>query len=243
MTTTVEVAGRHATAGKRRRFRLLGPSGRFWLSFFATIVPLIVFAGARERFAVSDDTWDTLYVYAAINGGFTLYLLLTYVSFRREPAERIQARATVKRGWFRSALRRVTSFLWIVLGLFFAVSAVSVAAQDLPHAHELTPAAIGWIKTLEAGNVLLTWMILHSVYAEFYATRYYREGGGLDFPGTDAPDYRDFAYFAFSVGMTFGTTDVDVSSSSFRRVMLPHKLFSFGFNTAILALVFTVLFQ
>ena len=43
--------------------------------------------------------------------------------------------------------------------------------------------------------------------------------------------------------MTFGTTDVDVSSSSFRRVMLPHKLFSFGFNTAILALVFTVLFQ
>ena len=81
------------------------------------------------------------------------------------------------------------------------------------------------------------------MYAEFYATRYYREGGGLEFAGTDAPDYRDFAYFAFSVGMTFGTTDVDVSSSSFRRVMLPHKLFSFGFNTAILALVFTVLFQ
>ena len=43
--------------------------------------------------------------------------------------------------------------------------------------------------------------------------------------------------------MTFGTTDVAVTSRSFRRAMLPHKLLSFGFNTAILALVFTILFQ
>jgi uncharacterized membrane protein len=243
VTTTVEAAGRHATAVQRRRFRLLGPTGRFWFAFLATIVLLIVTAATRERFAVNDHTWDTLSAYAAVNGGFLVYLLLTYVSFRIEPAERIRARATVRRGWFRSALRRVTSFIWILLGIFFAVSAIAVAAQDLPHAHNLTPAAIGPVKALEAGNVLLTWLILHSVYAEFYANRYYREGGGLEFAGTDAPDYRDFAYFAFSVGMTFGTTDVDVSSSSFRRVMLPHKLFSFGFNTAILALVFTVLFQ
>jgi hypothetical protein len=54
---------------------------------------------------------------------------------------------------------------------------------------------------------------------------------------------RDFAYFAFSVGMTFGTTDVEVTSSGFRHVMLPHKLISFAFNTAILALVFSVMFK
>jgi uncharacterized membrane protein len=123
------------------------------------------------------------------------------------------------------------------------VGAVYIAAYRLPRAHDLAPGHAGLLTGLAATDVILTWFMLHAVYAEYYAVKYYREDGGLEFPGDEEPDYFDFAYFAYSIGMTFGTTDVAVTRGTFRRTMLVHKLFSFGFNTAILALVFTLLFQ
>ena len=59
----------------------------------------------------------------------------------------------------------------------------------------------------------------------------------LEFPGTDAPDKLDFAYFAFTVGTTFATSDVNVTRRSVRRAVLGHTVISFAYNTVILALV------
>ena len=62
------------------------------------------------------------------------------------------------------------------------------------------------------------------------------EGSGLRFPGEKAPDFLDFAYFSFVIGMTFQVSDVEISSRRIRRLALVHGLLSFLFNTLILAL-------
>jgi uncharacterized membrane protein len=75
-----------------------------------------------------------------------------------------------------------------------------------------------------------------------YAHYYYGEGdgakavGGLEFPNDDAPDYLDFAYFSFVIGMTAQVSDVAISSKSLRTLALVHGILSFCFNTVILAL-------
>jgi uncharacterized membrane protein len=147
---------------------------------------------------------------------------------------RIRAVATVRRGWFRTS--------WsILLWAGFAFGQTLSLVEDLTHTGINAPTASGAAKVLIAANLWLSWLVLHAAFAEFYAKKYYRENGGLNFPGTPRPDYRDFAYFSYAIGMTFGTTDVDATSSSFRQVMLPHKLLSFAFNTLILAFIINVL--
>ena len=67
--------------------------------------------------------------------------------------------------------------------------------------------------------------------------------GGLDFPNQEQPDYLDFAYFAFTIGMTAQTSDVQVTSALMRRFTLAHGLLSFGFNTLIVALSINIISQ
>jgi len=61
--------------------------------------------------------------------------------------------------------------------------------------------------------------------------------GGLVFPGDRPPDYFDFAYFSFVVGMACQVSDVQITSRRMRRITLFHSVLSFGFNTMILALL------
>jgi uncharacterized membrane protein len=86
---------------------------------------------------------------------------------------------------------------------------------------------------------LLAWLLTHSVYTLHYAHLYYQasdNGSGLSFPGDEAPDDLDFAYFAFTVGMCFQTSDIEITSKRLRRIVLFHALLSFVFNTAVIAL-------
>ncbi|HXX31212.1 MAG TPA: DUF1345 domain-containing protein [Myxococcaceae bacterium] len=92
--------------------------------------------------------------------------------------------------------------------------------------------------------VLLAWFAVHTAYTLRYAHLYYREDGevgGLRFPGDRPPADIDFAYYAFTVGMAFGTTDVLVTDTRFRRATLGHALLSFFFNTGILALTLNLI--
>jgi len=92
--------------------------------------------------------------------------------------------------------------------------------------------------------VLLSWLLLHTTFAIRYAHLYHDHNklntgsnvGGLDFPTKEEPDYLDFAYFSFVIGMTFQVSDVQVSSRVIRRFVLMHGLISFVFNTVIVAL-------
>jgi uncharacterized membrane protein len=84
--------------------------------------------------------------------------------------------------------------------------------------------------------VVGTWLLAHVSYGALYARLYY-QGGGLEFPGGQAPNYWDFVYFSFTMGMCFQTSDVTISSPSLRRLGIIHAVISFGFNTTILALM------
>ena len=65
--------------------------------------------------------------------------------------------------------------------------------------------------------------------------------GGLIFPNDEPPDYFDFAYFSFVIGMTWQVSDVQITSRRIRRIVLMHALLSFVYNTVILALSINII--
>jgi uncharacterized membrane protein len=97
--------------------------------------------------------------------------------------------------------------------------------------------------------VTASWILLHTIFTIRYAHLYHNyhdpvthvEGGGIDFPNAEQPDYIDFAYFSFVIGMTFQVSDVTISSKLVRRYVLLHSLISFVFNTIIVALTVNVI--
>jgi uncharacterized membrane protein len=102
--------------------------------------------------------------------------------------------------------------------------------------------------TLAPLSVVLSWCLVHTLFTLRYAHIFYGAGqihgthhGGLEFPGDHLPDYMDFAYYSFVVGMTAQVSDVQVSSRRLRRLTLLHGVISFAFNTIILALTINAL--
>jgi uncharacterized membrane protein len=96
--------------------------------------------------------------------------------------------------------------------------------------------------------VICSWFLLHTMFAYRYALLYYGDHPldpdqhtvGLQIPNELWPDYLDFAYFAFVIGMTFQVSDIEISSRTIRRVALVHGILSFLFNTVIVALTINV---
>ncbi|MEP6785864.1 MAG: DUF1345 domain-containing protein [Sphingomonadales bacterium] len=97
---------------------------------------------------------------------------------------------------------------------------------------------------LVVATLALAWLFGNTVYALHYAHLYYVEGstGGLGFSGTEkSPDYSDFIYFAFTLGMTFQTSDTSVDTRALRQVVTIHSLAAFVFNIGVLAFSINVL--
>ncbi len=96
--------------------------------------------------------------------------------------------------------------------------------------------------------MILSWIMVHTTLAFHYAHLFYNPSktkttqitGGLEFPDDDDPDYVDFAYFSFVIGMTFQVSDVQVMSRGMRRVVLCHSLLAFALNTFVVALTINV---
>ena len=86
------------------------------------------------------------------------------------------------------------------------------------------------------GGVLCAWSVVHTVYMLHYAHLYYRvHPGGILFPGDEPPDYLDFAYLSFTLGMTFQVSDNSLAAREIRRAALFHCLLSYLFSTVIIA--------
>ena len=97
--------------------------------------------------------------------------------------------------------------------------------------------------TFAIATILLSWAFVHSIFALHYAHEFYTEtpqASGLKFPGGDKPDYLDFCYFAFVIGMTFQVSDVSISSRRIRRTVLAHGILSFLFNVTLLAIMINI---
>jgi uncharacterized membrane protein len=102
--------------------------------------------------------------------------------------------------------------------------------------------------SLSVAALLLSWLLIHTLFAFHYARLYYwqSEGGdshqrGLKFPDDDEPDYLDFLYYSFVVGMTSQVSDVAVLSRPMRRLTLIHGILSFVYNIAVLAMSINII--
>ncbi len=140
---------------------------------------------------------------------------------------------------------RLYVFLLILFTSFASLFAVlllmlSKEAKDTPHIIYI-PVAIS--------GMLFSWLMVHTLFGFHYAHLYYgndkddpsKHAGGLEFPKDSKPDYLDFAYFSFVIGMTFQVSDTDVTSKIIRRVVLLHGLLSFGLNTFVVALTINLI--
>lgn len=128
----------------------------------------------------------------------------------------------------------------IILAIVTLITLVVLAsiARELPEAKQGTSGALARL----IGTLLLTWLFANAVYALHYAHAYYVAGeipdedtGGLTFPGDLPPDYLDFAYFSLTLGMTFQTSDVEITSRPIRRIVTLHALAAFIFNIGVIA--------
>jgi len=103
--------------------------------------------------------------------------------------------------------------------------------------------------TLSIVTIVGSWLLVHTIFAFHYAHAYYKSGkslhqckeDGLDFPGDVEPDYWDFLYFSFVIGMTSQTSDVEVTSREIRRLALLHGVLAFFFNTTIVAMTINII--
>jgi uncharacterized membrane protein len=92
-------------------------------------------------------------------------------------------------------------------------------------------------------TIVLSWALIHTIFALHYAHEFYDEDGrhGLAFPGGDEhPDYWDFIYFSFVIGMTSQVSDVGITTKQIRRTVAAHGIVSFLFNAALLALTVNI---
>lgn len=97
---------------------------------------------------------------------------------------------------------------------------------------------------LGASGIILSWMLLHSSFAGYYAKIYFSQDdndnapfGGFVFPGCETPAYEDFLYLAFTIGLTFAMSDVSTSKRIIRRIVLFHSIVSFFFYSTVVASV------
>jgi uncharacterized membrane protein len=98
----------------------------------------------------------------------------------------------------------------------------------------------GNLKYLQAAfalmSVFVSWTLIHTVFTLKYARLYYSgHVGGIDFNEADPPDYRDFAYLSFTIGMTFQVSDTNIESKPIRRTALRHAWLSFPLDVVIIA--------
>jgi uncharacterized membrane protein len=102
------------------------------------------------------------------------------------------------------------------------------------------PEKIG-LTIVAALTVVLSWAVVHVVFTLRYAHLYYVEPiGGIDFKNPQPPDYRDFVYVAFTIGMTFQVSDTDIQDRTIRRTVTRHALLSYLFGAVILALTVNI---
>ena len=134
----------------------------------------------------------------------------------------------------------------LLLVITAAVTIVILVAIGLELSAKGSPSAAKI--ALVVATLALSWLFTNTIYALHYAHIYYlkndgKDGdrGGLDIPETPEPDYWDFVYFAFTLGMTFQTSDCEIQSRHLRRVATFHSLIAFVFNIGIVAFTINVL--
>jgi uncharacterized membrane protein len=144
----------------------------------------------------------------------------------------------------QSALQDEGRYLVLLLATAAAVISLAVLLVWLsqPIATERHP---GLDLILVFLTIPLSWAFIHTIFTLHYAHEYYAEhrgaGGGLRFPDDPKPNYWDFVYFSFGIGMAAQVADVMVTAERVRRIVTMHSIISFFFNVSLIALTVGIL--
>ena len=145
---------------------------------------------------------------------------------------RLDAKATASHATREDPSRDVAGLVLLgaAIASLVAVGAVLFRAGSASGALKYLEAAFAFV------SVLLSWTLVHTVFTLKYARLYYSgDPGGIDFNEADPPEYSDFAYLAFTIGMTFQVSDTSFKTKQIRRTALRHALMSFPLVTIIVA--------
>jgi uncharacterized membrane protein len=199
---------------------------------------LAVILGVIVYFALSHFK-APIRLIAAWNSGALLFLITTIIMAVRAKPEAVRRRA---RSMDQGAL---IVLLLTLLGVGACLLTIITASDDV----KSFAGGKGAAAVMVAVTVIITWLVTQCSFTLHYAHLYYGDRdasgeqhvGGLEFPGNEPPDYLDFAYFSFVLGMTFQVSDVQITNRRLRRLSLLHGLISFFFTTVILALTINLL--
>lgn len=141
---------------------------------------------------------------------------------------------------------RLAIFTLIIAAACASVLAIGFLLTDKKG---ISPMFLALHVTLAILTIVGSWLLVHTVFALQYARNYYQDhesnnediAGGLDFPSDHQPDFWDFLYYSFVIGMTSQTSDVQTTSREMRRLTLLHGILSFFFNTTILAMSINII--
>ena len=216
-------------AQRWRRLATLRP--RLLASLAAGAVIALVATGGQGLAIRLIVGWDAAIV---------IEMLLLAVMVAHATPQTMRARAEILDSG-RTVLLTLTS-----LAAAASLGAIVILLTNL---HDVPRERIALHLALGAFTIVASWIFLHSMYALDYAHGYYfradhddrsRPPGGLGFPGDTHPDYWDFLYFAFVIGMTCQVSDVVVQSKPMRRLVLVQGVLAFFYNTVVLALTVNI---
>lgn len=207
-------------------FRILNGHKRLILCAALCAVTFIALTGYGH--------WPTRFL-IAWDFSTLVYLALAYATFRDFDIKRVRLRAAEQD---EGALFLLIMTILAAIVSLAAILAVLQGAKNANNAH--------WAFFVFAVvTVMLSWALIHTIFAFHYAHEFYGTGrddrcGGLQFPEDDRPDYWDFVYFSFVVGMTFQVSDVQVTSKRIRHLVVIHGIVSFIFSVSILSLAVNI---
>lgn len=201
----------------------------------ACIVAVVIFFGIYGRLTIPTQlvlTWDAF--------ALTMLALAWTVICTKDPYE---ARRNAR-------LQDASSTFLFVLVISAATASLFAVGLLLAIAKKLSHTELAAYIVLALTAVFFSWMLVHTIFTLRYAHIYFHDArkvereniaGDIIFPGKHSPDYLDFAYFSFVIGMTCQVSDVEIAAPKVRRLALVHGLISFAFNTAILAIFVNII--
>ena len=210
----------------------------------ALVIAALAWISGRTRGIVVINPWvPALFAYVI---GAAAYLGLTWYVLARESAAALAHHAASQ------DTGRGTVFALVLASSAAMVGGALAVLRTMPSDLNARAALLG----LTLSATVLAWVLTNTVFALRYAHAHYeggldatetgissgRSGPGFAFPGNAAPAGVDFAYLAFTVGMTFQVSDVQVQSTRCRKLVLGHAMLAFAYNTLLLAFVINLLF-
>lgn len=193
----------------------------------AALIGLIIIA------ALPSHWWLTTRLLLGWDIGIALYLLAIMQVVARADAAHIRHRAAIEdEGQIGVLLLTIAAALASIGAIVVLLASKGASGRDLLQL------------ALAIATIVLSWAFIHTIFAFHYAHDFYGDRaaskGGLLFPNTPDPNYWDFLYFSFIIGMTSQVSDVAISSRMIRRTATAHGIVSFLYNVALVSLMVNI---